>query len=589
MDTVTRVFRSHRTMLWHLVCSFGLALWLLPYGLIAQNTPVFEAIAEPRDIAAGGRFELSFRLRNAEGVNFRRPSMPGGLRLASGPSTEQSMGFVSGRMFSQTTWRFEVEAQKPGTYTIGAAKVTVSGQELTSAPLTIKVREARPSVGSAALGARNGDQVFVVADLGPKSLYVGQQTTWRVRIYTLVGLEAVDLIELPDYKGFYAKEKRRFDTRLEYEIIGGKRYATKILYEQALFPQEAGDLLVGIAKIRVGVETLGAAGGFWGVEQKMLETQPITIKVSPLPPPPDGFSGGVGDYEATWQADKDTLSTDDALTLRVSLRGNGDARRFAPPKLAVPDGWEAFDPKVLSEEEYDNGEEIKHEQTLEYALVPKEPGQYIFTPQLSYFLADSGKYVPLGQAPALNVRVGKGKNYQMPPLITDDFTNPSTSGSEKVWRRLKDWARTPWLWGLLSLPLIWFLWRSRRKAPAQVETLPTPNPSPAPAPTVQEPLKYPQVANPYAGVRALLGNEVSDKIFCDALLKAQGQWLETEIGLSPADFAPATIEMALAKKGIPTERHHDFVTTWQLCEAVVFGGVPLALSKSELLSKAEIL
>lgn len=574
----------------HLLYAFGVALWLLPFGIIAQNAPVFEAIAEPRDIAAGGRFELSFRLRNAEGVNFRRPSIPSGLRLASGPSTEQSMGFVNGRMFSQTSWRFEVEAQKAGTYTIGAATVTVNGQTLSSAPLTIKVREARPSAGSAAVGARNGDQVFVVADLEPKTLYVGQQTTWRVRIYTLVGLEAVDLIELPDFKGFYAKEKRRFDTRLEYENLGGKRYATKILYEQALFPQEAGDLSVGIAKIRVGVEAPGPAGGFWGVEQKMLETQPIAIKVSPLPTPPVGFSGGVGNYEATWQADKDTLSTDDALTLRLSLRGNGDARRFAPPKLTVPAGWEAFDPKVLSEEEYDNGEEIKHEQTLEYALVPKEPGQYTFAPQLSYFLADSGKYVPLGQAPVLNVRVGKGKNYQMPPLQSDDLANPSTNDGGKAWRRLKDWARTPWFWGLLCLPLFWLLWRSRRKAAVQPEILPTPKPSPPPipAPAAQEPVR-PRVANPYAGVRALLGSEVSDKTFCDALLKAQGQWLEAELGLTTAAFAPATIEMALAQKGVPTERRNDFVAAWQLCEAVVFGGVPLALSKSELLSKAEIL
>ena len=61
----------------------------------------------------------------------------------------------------------------------------------------------------------------------------------------------------------------------------------------------------------------------------------------------------MGHYEWECATDRDSLSTDDALTLSLRLRGDGDPKRTAPPVLTLPAGLEAFEPKVLEEEEYE--------------------------------------------------------------------------------------------------------------------------------------------------------------------------------------------------------------------------------------------
>ena len=566
---------------------WAFVLFHLAVPVFCQTAPVFEASTDARNIAVGSRFELVFKLRNAEGNHFRPPAMVDGVRVVGGPSQEQSMGFVNGQTFTQQAWRYELEALKPGILSIGPATVVAKGQTLRTKALEIRVSPARNVPDGIPGGNEN---VFVVGEISPKTLYVGQQASWQVKLYTLVGVDGADLVELPDFKGFYAKEKRRFDTRIQNATIKGKKYAVKTLYEEALFPQEAGELGIGTVKIRVGLERPGGGGAFWGTVPTVLESAPLSVKVLPLPQPvPANFSGGVGHYEWNLQVDKDTLTTDDALTVQVALKGNGDARRFAPPTFSMPVGLEVFDPKTITEEEYDNGEEIRHEQALEYAILPQKPGTYPLQPELTYFDVDSNRYVSLRPSAPILLRVGKGKNDQT-DQASDLGLGNNPPEQTSILKRL---TSNPLFWLALALPVLLLLfWQQRRPQPVLTSA---PLPAKQPAAAVEAPQKIPTTPMPvprkspmdYFGEARQRLTTGDVRSFYGALRTGLQVFLETHFGLTPAQLNVPDIEQALKARRIDPMLTQATIDLWQRCEAAVYGGLIFQETPEAQLKEAE--
>ncbi|HRI61676.1 MAG TPA: BatD family protein, partial [Saprospiraceae bacterium] len=452
-----RIARFLRALAW---------LFIFPNLLSAQ---VFEATTETKEVALGSTIEVSFSLKDARGERFKAPDFPD-FKIAGGPNEMRGMTIINGRSSSHQTWSYELEPKRTGTFTIAAASVIVDGKTLTTKPLTVKVVAAKAKT-NVNLTPGSTDKLFITGEIDRSVAWLGQQLTWRIQLYTQLSLEGFDIIELPEFEGFYSKEKRRFDTRVTYQTVRGKKYAVKTLYEEALFPQETGDLIIDAAKLRVGIEQPGAFGVFLGSKPVVLQTQPIRLTVKPLPgPPPEYFSGGVGQYEWQVEVDRDSLSTDDALTLKISLRGNGDSKRFAVPKLTLPAGLEGFEPKMVEEEEYENGEEVVHTKVFEYVILPKEPGDYEITPALSFFDPDSNRFHTLTADSLPLIRVTAGTNYHpdQPALDTLPLPPPPAPTGFDGWNKITEWLQSPVLLSLLTLPvflfIIFYLLKKRKPA-----------------------------------------------------------------------------------------------------------------------------
>ena len=538
--------------------------------------PTFVASVESPEVVAGSRFEVAFALKNGEGANFRPPAFAN-FKVISGPNLTSGMTFVKGNYLVHSTWSYELEAKTPGKFAIGAAKVSVNGRSLSSNPLTIRVVAGRNGSGSIPVGA--AEDLFIVGELSTAEAWVGQQITYWVKLYTLLTLEGYDLIELPDFQGFYAKEKIRFDTRLQYQTIKGKKYAVKILHAEAIFPQESGEQTVGVARVRVGVERSGPLG-MLGPLPQVLQTLPIRLQVKPLPEPaPAPFSGGVGQYEWLCTADRDSLSTDDALTLTVRLSGNGDPKRLTLPIFTLPAGLEAFEPKVLEEEEYENGQQIVHRKTLEYALLPKEPGDYDLRPEWVVFDPDSNRYVTLQVDTALHFRVSIGKNYQanQPGIDTLPIALPPGIFTSGWWQQAVDWLTLPWVWGglaaLASLLLI-FSWTRRQRESTVGKTAALP---------LMAPIDYQEQ---FGQARQLL-HSADPRLFYDALLRGLHNYLSKRLALSPAQLSVANVHDRLTRRQVPANHIQSLFDLWQTCEQAIFAGQTGAGSPEISLRTAE--
>lgn len=552
----------------HRFCSWAWALFILLHsqGLAAQGNVTFEATLNMKELVVGIPFEVSFTLKNAEGKRFSPPNFVGFQK--GGISEVRGMSIVNGRSSSHQTWSLELVANKPGSYTIGSATVMADGRAISTKPLTLNVLSlAASSKGNVAVPPGSDDQVFLAAAFEPKEAYLGQQVTWRVRLYTQLSVNGYDIISIPEFEGFFTKEKIRFDKRVEYQSIQGKKYAVRTLYEEALFPLETGELSVGIARLSVGIEQPGTQGFLFGPKPVRLQTQPTTLLVKPLPtPPPLSFTGGVGRYEWSVSADTTALSTDDALTLVLEIKGNGDTRRFASPKIEVPSNAEIFEPRILEEEEYESETEILHRKKIEYVVLPKDTGLLEINPILAYFDPDSNRFFTL-QAPPIRVTVTAGSNYHPKDEV---FTTVVPTPLSEPWYT---WG-APWIWSIVLLPLLWLVWRMKPDKTPALAAAP-----PAPVGLIRSPENHPLVNRPnlaasrqrLSALGAWLKSGADPHQFYPELFKALQAWLSTRLGLQPAQLNEADLRAALLQRGATPIRTQALLSVWHSCEQAIYG------------------
>ena len=572
----------------HYCYSAILLLWCFG-GVHTSAQTSFEAQVESPEIVQGTRFDLVFTLKNAEGTRFTPPNF-GELRPAGGVSESRGIRIENGQSSSQQNWTFSLQASRTGSFVIGAASVYANGKVLTTQPLNIRIVPPRPNGGKVRIPPGADSQLFLVSEVDRPEVYPGQQMTWRVRLYTLVGVESFDVVEIPDFEGFFHREKRRFDTRVQYQVLKGKKYAIKTLYEEAIFPEEAGALTIGQAQFRVGVERSGPMGALLGPVPVLLQAPPIVLQVKPLPQPiPQNFSGCTGHYEWEVSADKDSLDTDNALTLSLSIRGNGNAKHLAPPVLHLPTGLETFEPKTRIDESFENGQELIHKQVLDYVVLPKTPGDYAFWPEFVFFDPDSNRYRSLHLADSLRLFVAPGEHYQAPSAQNDSLLLTAPPALRQPGFFERNWVQ--WqslaLWGILGLLLCglgaFLFWQKKKKNLPEKQA---PPPSASAINRIPPPVETGTAKKHLAHARQLLHSE-QPRAFYDALYHALQSWFSERLQLSPAHIDQSSIQQALTRYGAPTQQATALLAAWQTCEEAVFAGQAPPERMAETLQLAE--
>jgi hypothetical protein len=397
---------------------------LFPLGLTAQVS--FTATTDAKQIPIGEVFEIEFSLKNAQGQGFRPPAF-GEFNVVSGPNKMNSMTMVNGVASSSESYSYVLQAKKEGVFTLGVATITAKGQMMRTDPLSISVTKGKKQT-IAATGSSK-DDVFIRAEVSSTEGRVGQQLIVDYKLYTRVNLSGVSRISEATYDGFYkldVNDYTRADTRVE---MGGKTYLTRTLQRIALFPQKEGTLGLEPLTLQVSIvkDNQGRGGRdedpfgqFFSspdLEQKVVTANALIFNIKALPaPPPPSFTGGVGDFQAAFTLSKTEATTDDALSLRLTISGNGDAKRWIAPKIAPVDGLEIYEPKVLKEQSIESQGEWQTVKEIEYLIVPKRAGDFSLKTEFSYFSTDlsrdnreGGRFRTIDTTFSLKIQQGNNK------------------------------------------------------------------------------------------------------------------------------------------------------------------------------------
>ncbi|TXF87728.1 protein BatD [Neolewinella aurantiaca] len=423
--------------------------------LAAQHQDItFVAEVSKTKMLQNSTLEFKLTLNNAQGNELTPPKFDNFIVLR-GPMRSLGTSIINGVGTSYLSYSWQLQPKRTGKLAIGPASIRASGRTYRTNSKSVDVLE----VDDAAAAGTPDD--FLRAELTTDTAFVGQQIILNLNLYSTTNIISRNLVQEPSYDGFYAQPRRQYDGRPRSIIENGREYQRRTLLSIALFPTKSGRITITPYRMVLGALRYRGNSSYSRrfTEQIPLNTDTIYVDVSELPQPrPDNFSGGVGEYRMQVQADRDRMTTDDALTLRITVTGEGDIERLETfPPVSEAD-WNIYDPDIISEEFLDSPTGMLGRKIFEYKVVPKRAGVYNLRPEMHYFDVDSARYVV--HAPTnfnITVAAGSGNTtYEIDTTTTEeaklsllpvtDLPAGRTYGSSLPGQ--------PLYWGLFLLPLL---------------------------------------------------------------------------------------------------------------------------------------
>ena len=311
-----------------------------------------------------------------------------------------------------TDFVFTLTPQKSGTFTVGPIRYDYKEfhQDLGSAVLTVSKSESGLSTRSSVSKSR---------------AFVGEQVLYTLRIVPKEGVQSIslpqDLQKLIGQKFFFQQLDKEIAPHMA--TVDGRE--TKVFdIRIALFPLLTGPVaLEGIPveyrqvrrnngsqgqSVMDAFEDAFFGGGGRVVTQTALGA-PLRMEAFALPPgAPAGFTGSVGNYSLSARLDKPTAAAGDAVTLIITIRGNGQPKSITAPVLPPFPYFEIYDPEESSETVVE-GASLVTTKTFKYVLIPSREGaQTLEGIAFPYFDPQRRSYAT-AVAPTLTLKVTPGK------------------------------------------------------------------------------------------------------------------------------------------------------------------------------------
>ena len=433
--------------------------------LIGQQV-AFTAFSGAKQVVQGSTFEVTFTLENAKGSNFQPPNFSPFKRI-SGPSQAYQSSFVNGKSTTSSSYSYTLQALKPGNYKLPGAKIQVNGKTLSSNGLSVEVVKGRSD-----LAVQDEARIFILAEIDTTALFVGQQAILRYKIYTQVNIENYNIIAESSYDGCFTQVLDTYKERVVKEVREGVEYTTKVLRKVALFPQQNGKIKIDPLVVRVGIpDRKSKRRSFFSsfnLKTKNLTSNAIELQVkSPHYGAPSLFSGAVGNYRADFSIRPLEATTDDAISVRLRLIGNGDIKMIRPPDLNLPSVFEIYEPKVVDEKMINATDSVRGEKIIDYLILTRSPGKYVVKPEFTFFNPENQQFNTIRDSFVL--QISQGRNFaqadnRLQENQTDEDAAPIFSTDLRSMRQ--PFISTAWYWSALGVPLFAFLllvWRDTRK------------------------------------------------------------------------------------------------------------------------------
>jgi hypothetical protein len=353
--------------------------------------------------------------------------------LSSSQSTQRSIEMSgSGPPVIKTVRKhvLMMRANRPGTLTLPPAVLTAGGRTWRTEPIKMTVRKGHVDSPRAQAGRqppdpfrgfpppfggmpdpfadeeeeqedprermqddvripRGDSDLFLRATIDKKQVYVGEQVTLSLYIYSRVDLSSVDAVTMPKLEGFWSEDVES-PTQLsgEQRIVNGIPYRTYLLRRRALFPVKSGTLPITAAEADITTGFLFAGHRVHRVSNA------LDVEVKPLPPgAPKGMSNAnVGNWELSLEVSQTQVELGQPVTVKVILDGSGNVKNVTPPRLEVPAALKVYDPTTTDKVVPDRWR-IQGRRVQEYLVMPQRTGTFTLPAlEFPYFDPKTGRY-----------------------------------------------------------------------------------------------------------------------------------------------------------------------------------------------------
>lgn len=358
------------------------------------------------------------------------------------------------------TWTYTLMPKRTGDLLI--PPIAVGNEQ--SNPLHIKVAPQTNALPGEA-------DVFVTTEIDHDESFVQAQLLYTVKVYRSVATRQPRLSE-PKFDGVEVLVEPAGEERDYESLLNGKAYnVAEWVY--ALFPQQSGELSIAPARFEARVLRDGRITG-----RKTFQSDPITVKVSPIPPPPADFPDAAWlpakslTLDEEWSREPDKLPAGEPITRHVTITALGQLSTQIPVIDPVVSDQVKVYPDKPELHVSAESEGIKAVRTDQYAIIGTQPGKLeLPAVRLPWWNIDEGAW-QVASLPARSLTIlPSGEAAQAAPVeplielppVTDEVTVESS-----FWRRISEGLIVLWLLTAVA----W--WWSRRPEASVKEPAPPP-------------------------------------------------------------------------------------------------------------------
>ncbi len=555
-------------------------------SLTAEAQSSFSATVDKDQVSFGDYFQLRFTLEGSQGGRNFHPPAFNDFMVLSGPNQSTSMQIINGSVSSSISYSYILQPRNEGKFTIAAASIEAEGKKYQTQPITIEVVKgtAQPKAKQAENENQDsrsqiGGNLMIKAIVDRTKVYQGEQITVSYKVYTRVQILSYSIAKSPAFTGFWSEDlELPKQIQLSNEIINGKEYAVGLLRKLALFPQRSGTLNLEPMEIEVTVPVRKQASDFFDnffdrstPVQYKIATEPLNITVQPLPTQniPAGFNGAVGSYQMEANLDKQDVKTNDAVTLRLKITGQGNLKLLEPPAISFPSDVEKFDPKI-SNNINTQGSRISGSRTFEYLLIPRHSGDEKIAPfTFSYFDTVKEKFVSL-HSPEFVIKVQRGSeseptsvaglNREDVKLLGEDIRFIK-SGNISFRRKGESFVGSTWFYVLYISPLFVFIlflvfFKQKEREMSDVVSLRS--------------RKARKIAKQRLSNAKKLLEEKKKEEFYAEVSRALWGYLTDRLKIPPSDLNRETIASSLQQHSVSSDTISAIISTMEQCEFARF-------------------
>jgi hypothetical protein len=575
-------------------------------------------MSAPNAVEMGKQFRLSFTL-NEKGSNLKLPpGIESNFDILMGPSTSQSTSITSinGQTTQETTYGYTyiLRPKQEGTFELRPASIEVGGKIFESNTIKIQVVKAQSKPAQPQAGAGGGaateqqqgapqnvelgsDNLFVRVEMSKQNVFKGEQLVATVKLYVNpnIPIAGFDEVNLPTFEGFYTQDVEiPQQVNFTREVYDNKIYQVGILKKTILFPQQTGRITVEPFNMALLVQQQVKQRSFFDdffnsfrTVKATISSKPVTVNVKDIPKSPADFMGGVGNFNITSGISSEDVTTNDAVTLKVTISGSGNIRLINTPKLQLPSDFEIYDPKSTDNVSV-TGSGVSGTKTIEYLFQPRFEGEYAIPAiPFTYFNPATGSYETKSTS-AYQLRVKKGSGDQTATMMSSMRKEDVQLLGQDI-RYIKQgdpeleaigytfFGTTPfyllYAGSSFAFLLLFFIYRKKAKENANI--------------ALMRNKKANKVARKRLRAAASFMKQNNNEAFHESILKAFEGYLSDKLGIPIADLNRETAVAGLLKKNVEQTVIDDFVSVVDQCEYARYAPAGGSEGRSELYSKAE--
>lgn len=349
-----------------------------------------------------------------------------------GQSQSTNLSIINGKQSLSKSLIYLLFPQAAGEFKLGPASITLSGETYQSNTLSIRVLKSNQTQSSStssspsspsssnSVSTKQNEDIYLQTEPEKRESYVYEPIKIKYKLFTRLPVENYTIGTLPKATNFWVEEINPGQKiKQYYQMVNNKKYLVAEIREVMIYPTASGQQSISPFVIACNVRVRSRdpffddffSSSFFGTTQKVdLNSGVLSINVNPLPEngKPAFFSdGNVGsNFQIQALTDKQEVSTNEAITFRLQITGEGNMKMLKDPEIKFPESFNTYQSNTSTT----GGEgQTTGKKVLEYAVIPTRKGVFEIPPiQFAFFDWKTHKYKTIATL-LMTIRVTQGK------------------------------------------------------------------------------------------------------------------------------------------------------------------------------------